>query len=70
MQHARKPLESLRRRVVGDDTVAVATEGQFEAGFVTVAAGEATLVCGFIIEFVGVLHAATSLSADLEATCT
>ena len=30
--------------------------------------GEAALVCGFIIEFVGVLHAATSLSADLEET--
>jgi hypothetical protein len=35
-----------------------------------VAAGEAALVCGFIIEFVGILHAATSLSADLEATYT
>jgi hypothetical protein len=35
-----------------------------------VTTGEAALVCGFIIKFVGVLHAATSLSADLEATCT
>jgi len=51
VQHTWKTLEALRRQVVGDDAVAVAAERQFEAGFVTVAAGEAALVCGFIIEF-------------------
>ena len=70
MQHARESLVAFRRPVVGDDALALSPEDQFETRFVAMAAGEATLVCGFIIEFVGVLHAATSLSADLEATCT
>src|SRR6202022_1822228 len=56
VQHTRESLVALRRLVVRDDAPAVSPESQFEPGFVTVAAGEAALVCGFIIEFVGVLH--------------
>src|SRR5256885_3231639 len=70
MEDAGKSLVALSRRVVGDDALAISPEDQFESRFVAMATGEAALVCGFIIEFVGVLHAATSLSADLEETCT
>src|ERR1700731_2803572 len=55
MQDARESLEALGGRVVGDDELAVSPEDQFESGFVAMAAGEAALVCGFIIKFVGVL---------------
>ncbi len=42
--------------VLGDDAIPLAVERQLESVLVVVAAGEAALVCGFIIEFVGVLH--------------
>src|SRR5205823_13864239 len=40
----------------GHDPLAVPPKGQLEPGFVPVAAGKTALVCGFIIEFVVVLH--------------
>jgi signal transduction histidine kinase len=56
MQDAGKSLVAFGGPVVGDDALAVSSEDQVETRFVAMAAGEAALVCGFIIEFVGVLH--------------
>src|SRR5437870_11362122 len=56
MENARESLETFGRQVIGNDPITVQVKGQFEAGFVVVAAGKTALVCGLIIEFVGVLH--------------
>jgi hypothetical protein len=56
VEHAGKPLVAFRRLVLGDDAIPLAMESQLESVFVVMAAGEAALVCCFIVEFVGVLH--------------
>jgi signal transduction histidine kinase len=58
VEHTGKPLVALGRPVIGHDTLALTPEDQLESGVVAVTAGEAALVCGFIIKFVGVLHGA------------
>lgn len=56
MQDAGKSLETLPGLVVRQDPVPFPAEGQIQSRFVLPAAGKTPLVCGFIIEFVGVLH--------------
>jgi hypothetical protein len=56
MKYAGKPLVAFRGAVLGDDAIRLAMEGQLESVLVVTAAGEAPLVCCFIIELVGVLH--------------
>ena len=56
MQDAREPLEPFAWLVVRQDPIPFTAEGQIQSSFVLPAASKTPLVCGFIIEFVGVLH--------------
>jgi hypothetical protein len=56
VENAGKPLVAFQGLVLGDDAIPFTMEGQLESVLIVMAAGEAALVCCFIIEFVGVLH--------------
>lgn len=56
MEDTWKSLIAFCGLILGNDAIPLAMERQLESVLVVVAAGEAALVCCFIVEFVGVLH--------------